>query len=71
MAWLAVNEIEVKLDFNPNRYREVIFNFKPERESYCNRWFSQEEGNGVFLPNGSIKKLIGKELTWNDEPIEY
>nr|DAF67739.1 MAG TPA: hypothetical protein [Caudoviricetes sp.] len=24
----------------------------------------------VELPKGSIKKLTGKELTWNDEPIE-
>ncbi len=27
-------------------------------------------GSGIKLPNGSIKKLIGKELTWNDTPIE-
>jgi hypothetical protein len=26
--------------------------------------------NSVSLPNGSIKKLIGRELTWNDEPVE-
>lgn len=25
---------------------------------------------GIKLPKGSIKKLIGKELTWNDEPVE-
>ena len=24
----------------------------------------------VRVPKGSIKKLIGKELTWNDEPVE-
>lgn len=23
-----------------------------------------------YLPKGSIKKLIGKELTWDDEPVE-
>ena len=23
-----------------------------------------------FLPKGSIKKLIGKDLTWEDEPVE-
>lgn len=23
-----------------------------------------------FLPKGTIKKIIGKELTWNDEPIK-
>lgn len=24
----------------------------------------------VMLPKGSIKKLIGRDLTWDDEPIE-
>ena len=24
----------------------------------------------VDLPKGSIKKLIGRELSWNDEPVE-
>ena len=27
--------------------------------------------DGVCLPTGTIKKLTGKELTWEDEPIEY
>lgn len=25
---------------------------------------------GIKLPKGSIKKLIGRELNWNDEPVE-
>ena len=24
----------------------------------------------IELPRGSIKKLIGKDLTWKDEPVE-
>lgn len=24
----------------------------------------------IELPNGTIKKLIGRELTWEDEPVE-
>ena len=24
----------------------------------------------ISIPKGSIKKLIGKELTWEDEPVE-
>lgn len=24
----------------------------------------------VILPKGSIKKLIGRDLTWEDEPVE-
>jgi hypothetical protein len=26
--------------------------------------------NWIFLPKGSIEKLIGKKLTWNDEPVK-
>lgn len=28
------------------------------------------ENIAIELPKGSILKLTGKELTWNDEPIE-
>ena len=24
----------------------------------------------ICLPEGSIKKLLGRELTWDDEPVE-
>ena len=24
----------------------------------------------LSIPKGSIKKLIGRKLTWNDEPVE-
>lgn len=27
--------------------------------------------NMTYLPNGTIKKLIGYDLTWEDEPVEY
>lgn len=30
----------------------------------------QDEGSYIELPKGSIKKLIGRELSWNDEPVE-
>ena len=28
------------------------------------------EDSEVFLPKGTIKKLIGRELTWENEPVE-
>lgn len=48
---------------------EYICEEKPQRQStkdIC--WY----GFGVFvdIPKGSIKKLIGHELTWEDEPVE-
>jgi hypothetical protein len=33
-------------------------------------WIVTSYGNYIKLPKESIKKLIGKELTWSDEPIE-
>ena len=54
---------------------EWIYNKKPFRGSDCNGecWTPKEENisSMVELPKGTIKKLIGKDLTWNDEPYEY
>ncbi len=56
MAWVAVDESDA----------EYIYESKPHREE--DAWF--EHSDFVELPKGSIKKLIGRELTWEDEPIE-
>lgn len=66
MAWLAVEESGL----------EYIFNDKPIR--YEHWWFQKPIVNGprivlstmMALPKGTIKKLIGKELTWYDNPIK-
>ena len=47
---------------------EWIFEYKPDRDARIPIWL-----NGcdyMELPNGSIAKLIGRELTWDDEPVE-
>ena len=56
MAWVAV-------DKNGDEY---IYEDKPHREE--GKWV--EIFDFVELPKGSIKKLIGRELTWSDNPIE-
>ncbi len=49
---------------------EWIFVAKPFREKDC-IWFPSDELHDCFeLPKGSIRKLIGRELTWTDEPVE-
>ena len=55
-AWVAVEEdnTEVICDSNPYRF-----------EHYWDCF-----GHTIDLPQGSIKKLIGRELTWSDEPVE-
>ena len=64
MAWVAVDKDG----------SEFIYEDKPERYIACwriwRREFTGETMNHVFLPKGSIKKLIGKELSWSDEPVE-
>lgn len=64
MAWLCVNKDgqEVILDLEPIR-----------KDSY---WSEDKESTfgeevGVDLPKGTIKRLTGKELTWDSKPIEF
>lgn len=57
MAWVAVDKDKT----------EYIYEDKPSRTSaYC--WYNNF--GLVRVPNGSIKKLIGRELSWKDEPVE-
>lgn len=55
MAWVAVDKDN----------SEWVHGGYPTRATVI--WFSTE---CIMLPKGSIKKLIGRELTWNDEPVE-
>ena len=68
MAWLAVDK----------NGGELIFRFKPERKldtdymtlSYWGWYDLRLDDWGLDLPKGSIKKLIGRELTWDDDPVK-
>ncbi len=68
MAWVAVDMSGA----------ECIFDNKPERNN--NQWDNivysvdgeiyYDVGIGIILPKESIKKLIGRDLTWEDNPVE-
>ncbi len=59
MAWVAVNSCGT----------ELIFETEPHKVAYS--WRDNEGScRCIALPKGSIKKLIGKELSWDDEPVE-
>lgn len=68
MVWLAVNK----------NGTETVSPQKPIRDfmewSYSEEICVESECGSVeltiMLPKGSIYKLIGKELTWNDEPVK-
>lgn len=55
-----------------DRSGEYIADNKPTRNFF--EWQGWENTDGVSctlisVPNGTIKKLIGKEMTWEDDPI--
>ena len=56
MAWVAV-------DKNGDEY---IFECNPHRDE--DEWY--ETCDFLELPKGSIKKLIGIDMTWKNHPIE-
>ena len=64
MAWLAVD----------NDSSEWIFGCKPCRNKLYKTWEVDYNNNYILdiieLPKDSIEKLIGRKLTWEDEPVE-
>ena len=55
---------------------EAIYNVKPIRgtnklKANIGMWtLSNIRDHYILLPKGTIKKLIGKDLTWEDEPVK-
>ncbi len=62
MAWLAVDK----------NGTECICSTKPYRDWVDFMWCIENifDSCAIRLPKGSIEKLIGRELTWNDKPVE-
>lgn len=71
-TWLAVDGHGDERAFNkkplrdyPNMSLEVLWG---------QRWRTASvvvgEGSGVRLPKGTIKHLIGRDLTYSDEPVK-
>lgn len=63
MAWVAVDGEEYI----------YIYASEPERSEECRYWQVDSwrlSVDIVKLPPGTIKKLIGRELSWSDESVE-
>lgn len=62
MAWLAVDKNST----------ECICSTKPYRDWVDFMWCIENifDSCAIRLPKGSIEKLIGRKLTWNDKPVE-
>lgn len=68
MAWLAVEDGGLEYLFIEKPERIVHHNvFRPSEIDF-KIWASNKEN--LRLEKGSIKKLIGRNLTWEDEPVE-
>lgn len=66
---LAVNKNgdEVILNNAPARQGEI---WTDERSAHDEEYFSVEDHNSaIVLPRGTIYKLAGRHLTWEDDPI--
>lgn len=67
MAYLAVDKDGIEAIYNVKPFRGIN-RIKPITEM----WYLPSIGSTrITLPKGSIKKLIGKDLTWEDEPVKY
>lgn len=60
MSWVAV-------DKNGDEY---VYSWEPHRDCHKGLELWMADGDCVELPQGSIKKLIGREMSWSDEPVE-
>ena len=64
MAWLVVDKDG----------KELISKVKLIRAKHVKQWITPYDFVGmsyIILPKGSVKKLIGRDLTWEDNPVEY
>lgn len=71
-----------KTDENGKRYKLTTYSYPPKMNeeeaiellSFWDNFEYDPDGNKIDftvpLPEGSIKKLIGRDLTWEDEPVE-
>lgn len=81
MAYLAVSRDNREIMFNEKPEYDRIEDCWKENdgeEIVWNDYYDFDAGvhredrffYGIELPSGTIKKIIGKELTFKDEPIE-
>lgn len=64
MAWVAVNKDKSEFIYSQEPERRNDSWSLPVDQDYCIK------GDNFELPKGSIYKLTGKNLSWNDNPIE-
>ena len=69
IVFLAVNKNgdEIILDNTTARQGEI---WTDERSAHDDEYFSVEDHNSaIVLPKGTIRRLTGRDLKWEDDPI--
>lgn len=72
MAWVCVGFNDEEFVFNNKPHRSIYKNaFQiDENDIFTHEWADDKYCGCINLPKGTINKLIGRNLTWNDEPVE-
>lgn len=70
-GWLAVNKDGTEFIFEDEPYR-LPSDADPDDKYYWEYgYYDYGSSRGyIELPKGSIEKLIGRKLTWDDKPVE-
>ena len=70
MAWVAVDKYGSEFIFK-NGPQRIECSWSDCRSDYDESYFCVEDYNsGIKLPKGTIRKIIGYELTWYNDPVE-
>lgn len=83
-GWLAKEQNGTEVIFKHKPHRFLWFDNKGGKWSdekwhyehdhnYQGTWHTvfDHHNSRIILPKGSIKKLIGRELSWKDEPVKF
>lgn len=59
--------------FAVDRHGEAAYKKMPIRDLYWTEWEIKtiEGGSYINLPEGSIEQILGRKLTWDDDPVEW
>lgn len=68
MAWLAVDKSGDEYLYLNEPERYIHYNVFDSREIDYEIWAA--DGSNVKLSPGTIKKLLGYDLTWKDNPVQ-
>lgn len=68
--WVAVNKHKVEIAFHCKPVRVDEFWVDEDTYDEIRKLTTDADDYSIVLPKGSIQKLIGRELTWDDDPVE-